>query len=90
MAIWTFSALPVLTTAAATLVCYLSWTVIYRLYISPISKFPGPRLAALTFWFVTLSPFQSVMLFLYTPSSSVPENICLFYSPFVYLDTRRH
>ena len=52
MAIDTFSTLSLLATAAATLVCYLSWTIIHRLHLSPISNFPGPRLAALTFWFV--------------------------------------
>lgn len=55
MAIDTFSTLSLLATAAATLVCYLTWTFIYRLHISPVSEFPGPRLAALTFWFVNFS-----------------------------------
>jgi cytochrome P450 len=27
---------------------YLSWTVVYNVYISPLSKFPGPKLAACT------------------------------------------
>jgi hypothetical protein len=30
---------------------YLGWTLIYRLYISPLSKIPGPKLAAATFWY---------------------------------------
>ena len=30
---------------------YYSGVAIYRLHFSPIAKFPGPRLAGLTFWF---------------------------------------
>lgn len=25
--------------------------IVYRFYLSPVSKFPGPRVAALTFWY---------------------------------------
>lgn len=30
--------------------CFLLAGAIYRLYLSPISKFPGPKLAALSLW----------------------------------------
>jgi hypothetical protein len=37
------------TIAAVTL--YTVYGAIYRLYLSPVAKFPGPKLAALTFWY---------------------------------------
>jgi hypothetical protein len=35
------------------LISYTLWTAVYRLYLSPLSKYPGPRLAALTKWWRT-------------------------------------
>jgi hypothetical protein len=44
-----------LSIAATALALYLVVGVIYRLYLSPISKFPGPKLAALTLWYARTS-----------------------------------
>jgi hypothetical protein len=38
-------------TAFASYIVYLVGLAIYRLYLSPIAKFPGPKLAALTRWY---------------------------------------
>ncbi|KAI9883898.1 MAG: hypothetical protein M1823_004311 [Watsoniomyces obsoletus] len=42
---------PSTVTAASLLVLYLVAGAIYRLYFSPIAKFPGPKLPALTLWY---------------------------------------
>ena len=33
------------------LLVWLAGTTIYRLFLHPLAKFPGPRLAALTTWY---------------------------------------
>ena len=32
-------------------VLYLCYVTVYRLFLSPISDFPGPKLAAWTYWY---------------------------------------
>jgi hypothetical protein len=44
--LWTFSILPL-----TTLILYLTGLIVYRLYLSPLSEFPGPKLAALSNWY---------------------------------------
>lgn len=39
-------------------VVYTVFQGIWRLYFSPISKFPGPKLAALTYWYM-IAPLLS-------------------------------
>ncbi|KAJ4417781.1 hypothetical protein N0V82_005947 [Gnomoniopsis sp. IMI 355080] len=39
------------TIAGFCLVVYLAWLVLYRLVLSPIAQYPGPKLAALSNWY---------------------------------------
>lgn len=45
------SANQLLALSALLLILYTVYGAIYRLYFSPVAKFPGPRLAGLTFWY---------------------------------------
>ena len=52
MADLVFFIYPSLCVLAITLLCQVIIGAIYRLYYSPISHIPGPRLAALTLWYI--------------------------------------
>jgi hypothetical protein len=41
---------PVITLLFVFVILYTIYGAIYRLYLSPLSKFPGPKIAALTSW----------------------------------------
>lgn len=42
---------PVLVHGLAACIIYLVALAVYRLYLGPLAKFPGPRLAALSNWY---------------------------------------
>jgi hypothetical protein len=46
---------PTISAAIGTaIVLYLITGAVYRVYLSPLAKFPGPKLAALTLWYIPL------------------------------------
>ncbi|MCJ1398638.1 hypothetical protein MMC11_001838 [Xylographa trunciseda] len=51
MDIWSISGTSAVLIAVAVLLSYVFSLAVSRLYLSPISKFPGPKLAALTLWY---------------------------------------
>lgn len=43
--------LPIVASSLAALFTYLVGLAIFRVYFSPLAKFPGPKLAAITYWY---------------------------------------
>lgn len=56
MALWPFPLSTSIVVAAISIALYIAFLAIYRLFLSPLSKFPGPELAALTLWYALHSP----------------------------------
>ena len=52
-----FDLIPVGNLAAGLGIALALWCIygaVYRIYFSPIARFPGPKLAALTLWYVDI------------------------------------
>ena len=43
--------LTILSYGSLAVLCYTLYGLIWRLYLSPVAKFPGSKLAAATFWY---------------------------------------
>ena len=48
---WQIDLITAFATATTLLALYISFVAIQRLILSPLARFPGPRLAALTNWY---------------------------------------
>lgn len=58
MAALDFTNYTILCFGVATIILYTLYGAIYRLYISPLAQFPGPKLAALTLWYILQVPLN--------------------------------
>ena len=66
--------LHLLTVVAAVWACYIVYGAIWRLYLSPIAKFPGPKWAALTLWYEFYFDIVKASCILYSFSLSFNDS----------------
>ena len=63
---------------AFAVLAYAVWTAVYRIYLSPISHFPGPKLAALTLWYYESFKLRFVLQALTSPAIGMNSIMKLF------------
>jgi hypothetical protein len=79
--------------SSAAFLIYGTSLVIYRLYFSPLARFPGPTLAAATAWYetfvdVTRNNFHDVLLDMHKKHGPYPPTPALI--PSMWLSTRAY